>query len=145
MTRLRFFTVQSNILLAIAALAIFVFDLLLLTNVANKIPKGMHIFKLCTTTSTTITMLIVVCVLTPGILLGLSDTPISFLYEGAGTIYHLINPILAILTFLLFETNTETELVYCTLGAVHIELYSVFYILDAYLLFLPTYNELSHD
>ena len=146
---LKYYTVLSNVVLAIAATILIVYIFLLLKRKIKKVPLWVSIFKMCATTGTTITMLVVLFVLTPGIAAGLGDesVKITTLYINASAIYHVINPLTGLLTFILFETNKKIELKHCCFGMIFTGAYSVFYVLEAYLHFLPNcyWKAMSYD
>lgn len=137
----RYYTVLSNLFLAITSGIMFVYFILLAKKKVSEIPKWVYIVKLCGVTATTITFLIVVFVLTPGLAMGVNvgeKVTVVFLYTGGNLIFHLITPILAIVSFLLFETRKNIKLPQITFSLIFTGLYEIFYTTDVYLKYLPS-------
>lgn len=136
---LKYYTVLSNIILFVAASIFIVYTFLVLKKKIKKIPNWVSIFKMCATTGTTITMFVVLFILTPGLAAGLGDESLSpsTMYVNASSIYHVVNPLAGLLTFILFETNRKIEFKHCCFGMIFTIAYSIFYALEAYLHFLP--------
>ena len=140
----RFYTILTNLILAIVAIIFIVYDFLLIRKI-NKIPNWLIVLKMCATTGTTITMFVVCFILFPGALAGFSKVGLGFAFSGTSKYYHIFTPILGILTFILFETNRDIKLVNCCFGMIFTELYSIFYIVESLTHFLPSSGPLSHD
>ena len=106
----KYYTTLSNLFLFITAIltVTFKFREIFLKN--KPMPKWISILKLCATAATTVTMVTVICVLTPGAILKPTDEfDVAFLYSGSNCIFHVVSPIIAILSFILFETNRNNN------------------------------------
>ena len=94
----RFFTCQSNVLCACAALLAAVFGM------AGSLPRWVWVLKYMGTVAVTVTMLTVFLFLWPSIGKG----GLKKLMEGSELFVHLINPLMAIVSFCLFERQGMT-------------------------------------
>lgn len=107
----RFFTTQSNVLCAVASLCVCVFG----------ITQWTYIFKYIGTVAVTVTMLTVILFLGPS--LG-SYKP---LYKGSDLWLHLINPLLALISFCVFEMH-RLSLGIAALGILPVVIYGTIYL-----------------
>ena len=88
---MRFFTIQSNLLCAFAALLILVFRL------AGPVPNAVLILKHIGTAAVAVTMLVVLVYLAP-----VSESYFS-LFQGTNLFLHLLCPLFAIISLLLWD------------------------------------------
>ena len=119
----RFFTVDSNLFMAIIAFIFACFEISVLLGKKKDIPKNMYVLKLMGTTSVTLTFLVVFLYLS-WIVKGGPYTMII----NSNLFLHLINPILSIITFVFFEKNNKLRFNDTFLGLVPMGLYGIFYI-----------------
>ncbi|MCQ2956716.1 MAG: hypothetical protein MJ233_02485 [Mycoplasmoidaceae bacterium] len=78
-------------------------------------------------------MLTVICFLTPvAIITQPEEFTAAFLYSGSNCIFHIINPVLAIVTLLFFESNPHIEFPHVTFSVVFTGLYEIFYTIGLY-------------
>lgn len=110
----RFFTVLSNALCGVAALAMAVAQL------RGGVPRGVMLFKYLGTASVTVTLMTVL------LFLGPSQGGYAPLFAGNGLYLHLIGPLLAIASFCFLEKDGLT-LPEALLGLVPVALYGVLY------------------
>lgn len=110
----KFFTVDSNILMGLASLLYIINH--------KKEKRIIYQFKLIATTSVTLTFIITAFYLVPT-----SKYPILFFYQNSNLFFHLIVPILSIITFTQFEKNSQLKQKDCFLGLIPIILYSIYY------------------
>ena len=89
----RFFTVQSNVLCALACL------LYAAASPAGPVPDWLWVLKLIGTAAVTVTMLTVFLFLAPSI----GKDWVKVLLKGNDFFMHLLTPLLALLTFCVFE------------------------------------------
>ena len=118
---LKFFTVESNILMGVTSLIIVLYS------VKNKIiPTWLNRLNLISTTAVTLTLLTVVFYLAP-----VSKYGYFSLFQNSNLFYHLIIPILSIICFVI-NTNSKTIKTkdsFC--GLIPTFLYSIYYIINA--------------
>lgn len=143
----KYFTVLSNIFLAISCGVLIVYEGKWLAHKIYDLPKEPYILKLCATVSTTITFLVVIFFLSPQFALGLSpgDYTLAFLYSGSNAIFHVVSPVLGILAFILFENRNDIKLPQTLFALIFVALYSIFYTLDIFYKFMPEDGIVSHD
>lgn len=134
-----YFTTLSNVFLFIGATITITYNSLYLNKRVKKLPKWSNIFKLCATTSTTITFLIVLFFLLP--LTASSNNPDFpspvFLFTGSNLIFHLFNPLIGLSTLLLFEETKEIKWWDQFYSLIFVGLYEIFYVMDMYIKFIP--------
>ena len=119
---LKFFTVDSNILMGIIALIVGLNERL-----KNEISKSMYILKLVGTSSVALTMLVTVFYLTPTTT---SIYGILGMYHKSNFLYHLAIPILSILVFILYERTNKIKPKEIFWGLVPISIYSIYYVYE---------------
>lgn len=110
----KFFTVDSNILMGIASLLYVLYH--------KKEKKIIYQLKLIATTSVTLTFLVTAFYLVPT-----SKYPFWYFYQNSNLFFHLIIPILSIITFTIFEKNNQLEKKETYLGLIPVILYSLYY------------------
>ena len=118
----RFFTVDSNILMGIASLIFIFYEICLLKGKIKEIPKALYIFKLMATSGVALTFFVVFSYL--GLIAGYYNMILN-----ANLFFHLITPLISIITFVFFEKNNLT-FKHSFLGMVPTILYEIFYVLN---------------
>ena len=127
----KYFTGDSNIVLLIAVAISFSYDCLLLKNKIKQMPKWVDVVKLVATTAVTVTMFVTVFFLTPTFIINKpQDTKV--LYLGANLIHHIVCPVLAIITYVLFENRKDIKIVNTIYGLVPTLIYGIYYLIMAY-------------
>lgn len=122
---LRFFTVDSNIFMGMVSLAFLTQEQKLLKGKVKDISKKMYIFKLMATTGVTVTFLTVFLYLGP-----ISDGGISSLLQNSNLFFHLIIPVLSIITFTIFEKTDKIKFKYALFGIIPTLLYEIYYLIN---------------
>jgi len=119
---LKFFTYQSNIVMGIISLVYSIYLILILKGKLKQIPKQLEIVKLMTTAGVVLTFVTVICILGP------SSGWNKELYSNSSFVYHFVEPILALVTFILFE-HSDNGIKYkeTWYGIIHIGAYCIFY------------------
>lgn len=95
-TAFRYFTVQSNLLMALASAIMLVFNVMLLFNDAVQIPYWVLVIKHVGTVAVMLTFCVVFFIFVP-------STGVKLMIEGDSLYMHLISPILAFLALVLFD------------------------------------------
>ena len=112
----KFFTVDSNIFMGLISL------LFIIKTLKNKeITKNMYILKLMSTTSVTLTFLVVFLYLGP-----ISKDGIKSMLQNSNLFFHLIIPVLSIITFIKYE-KTNLKLKDTIYGIIPTIIYALFY------------------
>lgn len=126
----RMFTNQSNIIIGIVAGIIVIFDILILLKKRDELPKWLRILKMVATTGVTLTFLVVVFYL--GFVAIKEGYSYFIMFENTNLFFHLLTPISAILSFLLFERSKEINFKYTFLNMIHMVGYSIFYSINVF-------------
>ena len=122
-----FFTVDSNIFLTVAALILVIFEVLILLDKRKDIPHWVYVVKYVATCTTTLTLMTVILYLSP--LLGLDFWK---LFLNNNLFFHLISPVIGIVSLIFFETNDKMSWKVSFLSLVPMGLYSIFYLTNVY-------------
>lgn len=104
----KYFTTDSNVLVAVASLVLIICELPLLHNPEKGLPKWALLFKFAGTVSVNITLLIVLFFLAPVSCMKNGWQMFGFYFEGNTFALHLSTPLLAIFSLLLTENEIET-------------------------------------
>ena len=123
-TMFQYFTVDSNILVGIASLILIVYELLLINKKIKEIPSIIYLIKGSGVVSVTLTFLVTLFFLAPSSRYGFLS-----LYMNTNLFFHLIVPILSIISFVFYEKfdNNKLNPFY---GTIPMILYSIFYIIN---------------
>ncbi len=116
-----FFTIDSNILAAVASLFMCFFSVKHFKDEKAEIPKWLSLFKFVGTTAVTVTFLTVIFFLGPTMGYGL-------MFAGSSLYLHLINPLLCIISYICFEKSEVLPLKYSLLGLLPTAIYGVVYV-----------------
>jgi len=115
----KFFTVDSNIFMGLISL------LFIIKTLKNKqIKKNMYILKLMSTTSVALTFIVVFLYLGP-----ISKDGIKSLLQNSNLFFHLIIPVLSIITFIKYE-KTNLKLKDTIYGTIPTIIYATIYLIN---------------
>lgn len=121
----KFFTIDSNVLMGIIAL----FTALQLRQVIRgqreDLSTACYVWYLAGTVGVTLTMLVTVFFLEPTMA---PQFGLFALFAGSNFLLHLFNPLLAIVTFTVFEKTRKIPFRHTLTGIVPMVLYAVFYL-----------------
>lgn len=117
-----YFTVDSNVLVSIASAVMIVFNIMSFSKGGFDAPVWALVFKLVGSTAVGLTFLVVCTMLAP-----FSDKGYFSLFEGAGFFMHLISPVLAMLSFVLFEGGTKIGYINILFALIPTVIYAVVY------------------
>ena len=123
---LKYFTVDSNILLGIAALIAAIDQRKVLRGEKGEVSLSTLILKLSGTFGGTLTMLVTIFFLGPT--LGRTYGFFS-LFEKSNFFLHLVNPVLGIVTFLCFEKSSRIAFRHTFTAIIPLVLYAVYYVI----------------
>lgn len=126
----RMFTTQSNIVSGIVAAIIVVFDVLILLKKYNEIPNWLKIVKMIATTGVTLTFFVVVFYL--GFVAVAEGYSYFILFRSTNICFHLLTPLSAILSFILFEGRSNIKFKYTFLNMIHMICYAIFYTINVF-------------
>ncbi len=121
---LKYFTVDSNILMGIAALIVAIGQWKVLKGKKTDLSVFHYAAALTGTVGVTLTMLITIFFLAPtmGATYGVWS-----LFAGSNFLLHLLNPILSIVVFLLFERTDKIRFRYTWVGIIPLVIYGIYY------------------
>ena len=118
---LKFFTTLSNVFSALASAAWMIPEVRMLTGAAGEIGRGLLLWKFMGTVSVTVTLLTVLFFLGPN----MGYKP---LFEGSGFYLHLVGPVLALLSFCLFEKGMRLTMGESLFALLPVALYGAVYL-----------------
>ena len=121
----RFFTVLSNMLVAVASVVSIVCNVKIAVNDSYKMPKWAYLLKYAGTVAVTVTFLTVVVFLGP--LVAAGGRSYFDLFAKHNFILHFLTPVLAIVTFLFLEKTSDFKFRYTIFGALPVVVYSLLY------------------
>lgn len=116
-----FFTIDSNILAAVASLCMCIFSIKHIKDESVVIPKRLSLFKFVGTTAVTVTFLTVIFFLGPTMGYGI-------MFVGSSLFLHLINPLLCIISYAFLERSEALPLKYSLLGVLPTAVYGAVYV-----------------
>ncbi len=119
---LKYFTTDSNILAAIVCAVTAVYDIRILSGKSDTLPQAVLILKFIGTACVTLTMVATVLFLMP--VYGM------FVLSGSLIVVHATTPLLALISFVFFETVHHISIPKSLLGAVSMMLYGIVYYLE---------------
>lgn len=118
----RFFTVDSNILVAVGSLVMLTYNIRRFNNPDIAIPNGLRLFKFAGTVAVTVTLITVLAFLGP-------TTGYDIMFEGPCLFMHLLTPLAAILTFSVFEADGKFSMKQALIGVIPTAVYGVVYLI----------------
>ena len=125
LSALRFFTVDSNILLGITAIVAAIDEKRVLDGKKDSVSASTSIAKLVGTVGVTLTMIVTVFYLVPTTAAAYG---VFALFTYSNFFFHLVNPILAIITFLFFEQTDRIAFKHTFTGVIPMLIYAVYYV-----------------
>ena len=125
---LRFFTVQSNIFMAIIAFVFAILEIRFLKGKINEIPTKAYVLKLMSTTAVGLTFLVVFAYLGP-----ITEYGIIAMIMNSNLFFHLITPLLSIFTLVVFERTSMIKFKYTFWGILPTFLYAIYYMINIFI------------
>lgn len=122
---LKFFTVDSNILVGISAILLAYKERKLLTGKIKDIPVGYYVMKFIGTVSVSLTFIVVFLYLGR-----IATGGLISLLQNSNLFFHLIVPVLSILSFVLFEKTNKIKFGYVMFCLIPVLLYGIYYIVN---------------
>lgn len=121
----KFFTVQSNILIAIVSFIFLKNEIDILKGKKKEITTRNYILKLIGTTSVGLTFFIVFAYLGP-----ISKEGIMSMLMNSNLFFHLIIPVMSIMTFVLFEKTNKISFKNTFYGLIPTAMYGFYYLIN---------------
>lgn len=123
------FTIDSNVLMGITSLLFIIIFLC-----KKKIPTWMMLLHYASTISVLLTFLTVVFFLTPTMYMSGGFKSALALYIKDMTFFHVLNPILSLVSFLLLEEKIKLTIKENLIGVIPMFIYSIVYVLNVVIL-----------
>ena len=117
---LKFFTVDSNILMGITSLLLIIYS--------KKTSKWLELLNLCATTGVSLTFFTVIFYLAP-----FSQYSYFAFFKNSNLFFHLIVPILSIINYIFYSSSKSLNIKDSFYGLIPMLLYSVYYVSNAIL------------
>ena len=121
LTMLKYYTVDSNILMGICSIIVIIFELLYLNNKIKDLPKIVYLIKLIGVVGVSLTFLVVVFFLLP------TTKNFALMFSNANLFMHALTPIVSIISFILFERNNLLKIKDSFIGISSMIIYCIFY------------------
>ncbi|MBR2248389.1 MAG: hypothetical protein IJ880_15425 [Bacilli bacterium] len=121
----KYFTIDSNVLIAIASLIFAIEECKILKKKKIGISKGLYLLKLSATGSVGLTFLVTFAYLVPIVGYGFKA-----MIMNSNLFFHLITPLLAIFTFVLFEKTNKIGKKEVIVGIVPTACYAIYYLIN---------------
>jgi hypothetical protein len=119
----KFFTVDSNILVGLIALLFALEEIKLLKGTKKEISNKLYILKLLSTTAVSITFIVVFTYLG-----AIVEGGIPAMLQNSNMFFHLVIPVLSIITFVLFEKDNKLKMKDTIYGIFPTVIYGLFYL-----------------
>ncbi len=119
----RFFTVDSNIFMGIMSLVFIIQDIQILSGKKKELTKKDYIWKLMATSGVFLTFFVVFTYLK-----NVSQYGLASLLMNSNLFFHLLVPLLAIITFVLFERNNKLSFKHSLYGIIPTFVYGLYYL-----------------
>lgn len=123
----KFYTVDSNLLMGLAALIFLIAEINVLKGRKTDISKNLYIFKLIATAGVTLTF-IVVFVFFGAVL----KVPLSAMLQNSNLFFHLIIPVLSIINFMFIERSDKLRFPHTIWGISTALIYGIFYAVNVF-------------
>ena len=121
----RFFTVDSNLFMGIVASIFLIDEIKVLKGTKNEVSTKMYILKLTSTTAVSVTFITVVAYLGP-----IAKGGIISLLMNSNLFFHLLVPVLSIISFIFFERTDKLKLRTSLFGILPTFVYSIYYLIN---------------
>ncbi len=121
----KFFTVDSNIFMGVIALLFALQEIKVLRKEQKDISRLYYLLKLMATTGVGLTFVVVFAYLGP-----ICDGGTVVLLKNSNLFFHLIIPVLSMLTFIIFERNDKLTFKYSFYGLIPMLLYGLYYVIN---------------
>ena len=122
---LRFFTVESNLFMGVAACIFGIKEIKLIKGKIQEISKRSYILKLMATTGVGLTCFVVFAYLGP-----ISTLGVSSLLKNSSLFFHLIIPVLSLLNFIIFEKTDKLKYKDKFYGLIPTLIYGCYYLIN---------------
>ena len=123
LSTLKYFTVDSNILMGFTAFIAAIEQYQVLSGKKKTVSSPAYILKLAGTVGVTLTMLVTIFFLGPTI-----DSGFFSLFDKSNFFLHLVNPVLSIIVFLCFEKSSKIPFKHTFTAILPLVIYAAYYV-----------------
>ena len=123
----QFFTFDSNLLLGIVTVVFIVYEVLLLREKIDNIPRLVYLLKYVSTVAVSLTMLTVIILLAPQAQKGYFS-----LFMNSNLFFHFVCPFIAIIIFGFFEKDNNIIFKDTWYGIIPTGLYAIYYTINVF-------------
>ena len=123
--RLRFFTIDSNLLMGITAFVFLIQQIKLLKGKIKKIDRKYYVLNLMATTAVALTFIVVL-----GYLGHITPNGLYSMYVNKNLFFHGLIPLVAIINFIFFTNTNKLKFRDTRYGLTYIYLYILYYIIN---------------
>lgn len=124
----KYFTVDANIIMGISAILLAHKERKLLNGSIKDITVGYYIFKFMALVSVFLTFCVVFLYLGK-----IVDGGIMILLQNSNLFFHLIVPILSVISSIIFERNDKLKIRYFICGLIPMLLYAIYYVINIFI------------
>lgn len=125
---LKFFTVDSNMLMGIISLIFIIEEIKILNGKEKEIKRIYYILKLMAATAVGVTFFVVFAYLGP-----ITKYGIKSMVTNSNLFFHLLIPLISIINFILFEKTDKLTLKDTKYGLIPSIIYAVFYLTNIFI------------
>jgi len=144
MNEIIYFTVISNLLVALAALICIPCNIVGIAK-RTPLPKAAYAFKLFTTACVTVTLTVAAGLLPLTTGMSIAELFGNFSFESEYFFLHLVVPALSILSFVIFDHTYKAKWTMCFLAMIPVALYGAFYLTNYYMKFVGVGDPAIYD
>ncbi len=126
--RLRFFTIDSNLLMGIAALVFLIEEIKLLKGKIKEINRKYYVFNLMSTSAVTLTFMVVLVYLGQ-----IAPNGLYSMYVDKNLFFHGLIPFVAMINFIFFTNTDKLKFKDTYYGLIPMILYAIYYITNVLL------------
>jgi hypothetical protein len=121
----KYFTVDSNIFMGIISLVFVIYEIKLLKENIKEIPTKVYILKLMSTVGVSLTLFVVFVYFVP-----ITEWKVLPMIMNSNLFFHLIIPVLSIISFIFFENTNKLKYKYVLFGLLPTFIYGIYYLIN---------------
>ena len=121
----KFFTVDSNILMGVVSLVFMICEIKLLNGNIKLISTRLYILKLMSTVAVSLTFFVAF-----GYFVPITNWKVLPMIMNSNLFFHLIIPVLSMITFMFFEKTNKLKFKYTFIGLIPTFIYGIYYLIN---------------
>ncbi len=123
----KFFTVDSNILLGIAAFILMIYQLKVYARKIEEIPKWVYLLKLSATGCVTLTLMVTACYLAPFSKFGYFE-----FFKNSNLFFHFLVPVVSIISFMFLDNTNKIKFKDTFVCVIPVVIYEIYYMINVF-------------